>query len=171
MMSGHNSMKAYQLELSERLKNATANSSATVLGVTVGNDRWLVQMNEVGEVVPLSKLTPVALTKSLFLGVANVRGDLYGITDLAAFFTGDATPRSLKARILLASPQFGVNSGLLVSNMLGIRCLADFESIETVDNEKPLGIAGKYKDKEGRLWRELNLRELVQDKKFMQIAV
>lgn len=170
-MSGHNSMKAYQLELSERIKNAAANSSATVLGVTVGNDRWLVQINEVGEVVPLSKLTPIALTRPWFLGVANVRGDLYGITDLAAFFTGDATPRSLKARVLLASPKFGVNSGLLVSNMLGIRSMADFESVDAADNEKRLGIAGKYRDKKGRLWRELNLRELVCDKKFMQIAI
>lgn len=170
-MSGHNSMKAYQLELSERLKNATANSTATVLGVTVGNDRWLVQMNEVSEVVPLSKLTPVALTQPWFLGVANVRGDLYGITDLAAFFTGDVTPRSLKARVLLATPQFGVNSGLLVSNMLGIRSLADFESVEAADNEKRPAIAGKYRDQEGRFWHELNLRELVRDKKFMQIAV
>ena len=171
MMSGHNSMKAYQLELSERLKNARVNSTATVLGVAVGNDRWLVQMKEVGEVVPLSRLTPVALTQPWFLGVANVRGELYGITDLAAFFTGDATPRSSKARILLTSPQFGVNSGLLVSNMLGIRSLADFESVGKADNEKRLGIAGKYRDKEGRLWRELNLSELVCDKKFMQIAV
>jgi len=170
-MVGDNSMKAYQLELSERLKNATTNPSATVLGVTVGNDRWLVQMNEVGEVLPLSKLTPVALTQPWFLGAANVRGDLYGITDLAAFLTGDATPRSLKARILLASPQFGVNSGLLVSNMLGIRSLTDFEPVEESDKEALMFVAGYYKDKEGCLWRELNLCELVRDKKFMQIAV
>lgn len=169
-MIGHNSMKAYQLELSERLKNATASSSATVLGVAIGKDHWLVQMNEVGEVLPLSKLTPVALTQPWFLGVANVRGDLYGITDLAAFFSGDATPRRLKACILLVSPQFGFNCGLLVSNMLGIRSFADFEPVEKVDQEKLLGVAGHYQDKEGRLWRELNLRELVRDKKFMQIA-
>ena len=170
-MVGDNSMKVYQLELSERLKNATTHPSATVLGVVVGNARWLVQMNEVGEVLPLSKLAPVALTQPWFLGAANVRGDLYGITDLAAFLTGDATPRSMKARILLASPQFGVNSGLLVSNMLGIRSLAEFEPVEEADKEALLCVAGYYKDKEGRFWRELNLRELLRDKTFMQIAV
>lgn len=170
-MIGHNSMKAYQLELSQRLKNATATPTATMLGVAIGNGHWLVQMSEVGEVLPFSKLTPVALTQSWFLGAANVRGDLYGITDLAAFFTGVATPHSLQARILLASPQFGVNSGLLVSNMLGIRNLTDFEAVEKPDTERLLGVAGYYKDKGGQLWRELNFRELVRDRKFMQIAV
>ncbi len=170
-MIGHKSMKAYQLELSERLNNATAASTATMLGMAVGNDHWLVQMSEVGEVLPLSKLTPVALTQPWFLGAANVRGDLYGITDLAAFFTGVATQHSLQTRIILASPQFGVNSGFLVSNMLGIKNLTDFEVVEKPDTELLLGVAGFYKDKEGQFWRELNFRELVRDRKFMRIAV
>jgi twitching motility protein PilI len=168
-MIGHNNMKAYQLELSERLKNATTAPSATLLGMVVGNDRWLVQMSEVSEVLPLSKLTTVALTQPWFLGAANVRGDLYGVTDLAAFFTGVDTPHSLKARILLASPKFGANSGLLVSNVLGIRNLTDFVVVERPDTERLIGVAGYYKDKEDHLWRELNFRELMRDRKFMQI--
>lgn len=170
-MIGHNNMKAYQLELSERLKNANTTPSATLLGMEVGNDRWLVQMSEVSEILPLSKLTTVALTQPWFLGAANIRGDLYGVTDLAAFFTGVVTPHSLKAHILLASPKFGVNSGLLVSNILGIRNLTDFEVVERPDTERLVGVAAYYKDKENHLWRELNFRELVRDRKFMQIAL
>lgn len=170
-MIGHNNMKAYQLELSERLKNANTAPSATLLGMVAGNDHWFVQMSEVSEVLPLSKLTTVALTQPWFLGAANVRGDLYGVTDLAAFCTGVATPHSLKARILLASPKFGVNSGLLVSNILGIKNLSDFEVVKRPDAEQLIGIAGFYKDKEGHLWRELDFRALVRDRKFMQIAL
>ena len=170
-MTWQNNMKAYQLELSERLKNATASPSAVVLGVTVGKEHWLVKMDEVGEVLPLSKLTLIALTQPWFLGAANVRGGLYGIIDLAAFLGGVATPRSVQARILLASPQLGVNCGLLVSHMLGIRNLNEFESVEKVDMAEQVGIAGYHKDKQGVYWSELNFRELVKNKRFLQIAV
>lgn len=169
-MIGQHRMKAYQLELSERMQNAAVCPSAAVLGVTIGNDRWLVAMEKVREVLPLVKLTPIALTKPWFLGVANVRGDLYGIADLAIFLGGEATPRNHRARILLASQQFGVNSGLLVGNMLGIRSLTDFEPIKNTNQEKKMAVAGCYLDKEERLWYELNLGELISNPGFIQIA-
>jgi len=163
------SMREYQAALSERLRNATMSASAaTVLGVAIGEDRWLVHMNDVSEVLPVPELAPVPLTQPWFRGAANVRGNLYGITDLAAYLGGARTPPGLETRILLAAPRFGVNSGLLVRRMLGIRNLADFK--RTDDDTQSPGAAGSYQDSTGQIWRELNLRDLMRDEFFLQVA-
>lgn len=165
------SIREYQAALSERLRSAAVTAStATVLGVAIGENRWLVHMNDVSEVLPLPELAPVPLTRPWFRGVANVRGNLYGITDLAAFLGGARTPPGLETRILLASPRLGVNSGLLVKRMLGIRNLADFKRMDDDAPQSRPGSAGFYQDGEGQRWLELNLRDLLRDETFLQIA-
>jgi twitching motility protein PilI len=126
-------------------------------------------MNDVNEVLQMPKITPVPLTHSWFLGVANVQGNLYGIADLAAYFGGVHTTVEQKTRILLASPRFEVNSGLLVRRTLGIRNVTDFERVDDSVHSQ-MGVAGIYKDRQGQHWYELNLRDLVRDEDFLQVA-
>lgn len=166
-------MKDYQLALTEQIKNATEEATAAVLGVAIGEARWLVHMTEVNEVLPVPKLAAVALTRPWFLGMANVRGNLYGITDLSLYLGGPSTQINQKTRVFLSSPRYSVNSGLLVSNMLGIRSLSDFEPMKNTDESMPehVGSAGICKDKAGRVWHVLNLQALVQEDNFLKIAV
>ncbi len=77
-------------------------TSSAVLGVAVGEDRYLVPMTEVSEVITIPKLAHVPLTQPWFLGLANVRGNLYGITDLGVYLGKDPNPFNQKSRILLA---------------------------------------------------------------------
>ena len=169
-MSKHINMKDFQATLSEKLGSAAMTEPmSTVLGVLVGEDRWLVHMNDLSEVLQMPKITPVPLTHSWFLGVANVQGNLYGIADLAAYFGGVHTTVEQKTRILLASPRFEVNSGLLVRRTLGIRNVTDFERVDDSVHSQ-MGVAGIYKDRQGQRWYELNLRDLVRDEDFLQVA-
>jgi len=163
-------MKDFQATLSEKLGSAAMTQPmSTVLGVLVGEDRWLVHMNDLSEVLQMPKITPVPLTYSWFLGVANVQGNLYGIADLAAYFGGVHTTVEQKTRILLASPRFEVNSGLLVRRTLGIRNVTDFERVDDSVHSQ-MGVAGIYKDRQGQRWYELNLQDLVRDEDFLQVA-
>jgi len=169
------SMRDYQAALSERLKSAALVAATnTALGVAVGDERWLVAMQDVSEVLPVPELTPVPLTDYWFRGVANVRGNLYSITDFSAFLGGARTPPGLDTRMLLAGQRLGINSGLLVKRMLGIKNMADFEPVEadpeSTASHLHLWVAGTYKDAQGAKWHELNLRELVRDDRFLQIA-
>ena len=169
-MSKRISIKEFQASLSEKLESASMTQPvATVLGVLIDGHRWLVNMTDVSEVLQVPKITQVPLTHSWFLGVANVQGDLYGIADLAAYFGGEHTKVEQKTRILLVSPRFEVNSGLLVSRTLGIRNLSDFERIKD-SNSSQLGVSGIYKDNQGQTWNELNLQDLVRDEEFLQVA-
>ena len=171
-MSKRISIKEFQAELSEKLENATTTHPvSTVLGVLIGKERWLVHMADVGEVLQIPSITQVPLTHTWFLGMANVQGNLYGIVDLAAYLGGANTKIDQKTRILLVSPRFDINSGLLVSRTLGIRNISDFERIENNDSDSyPLGVSDVYKDEHGQHWNELNLQDLVHDEEFLQVA-
>ncbi len=155
------------------MKNADMKTSNdTMLGLAIGEARYLVHMNEVNEVLQVPKLVPTPLTQSWFLGMTNIRGTLYGITDLGRYWGEEPVPIGLKSRILLVVPHYKINSGLLVSNMLGVRSLTDFEMMTEPDMTPRPGIVGHYKDKqEGRLWHVLNIEVLVANEQFLEIAI
>ena len=165
-------MREYQLALTERINSATNAPVPTIpmLGVSIGEDRWLVPMNSISEVLIVPKITPAPYTQRWFLGVINVRGNLYGISDIAAYFGNPPTPITAKSRILLFSPRLGVNSGLLVSNLLGIRNLNEFKQLEGHDVAHRTIKARQFEDKQDRLWLELNLRALIHEQSFICIA-
>ena len=159
-----------QHALSEPIKSADkSETSAAVLGVAVGEERYLIPMIEVSEVIPIPKLARVPLTQPWFLGLANVRGNLYGITDLGVYLGGNPMPFNLKSRILLVSPGNKIYGAFVVNSMLGIRNLSEFTSVKSAKRKLSKGITLQYKDAEGRLWRELSLFELIRDEKFLQI--
>lgn len=165
------SIKEYQHSLSKQLDNAVQTSpSATVLGIVLGEDRCLVHMNEVSEVIQTPKITPVSLTQPWFIGMMNVRGNLYSITDLGVFLGGSPTPFNLRSRILLVATTNKINSGFLVNSMLGIRNLSDFKPIENSKNANDNDAYRYYMDKEQRQWREISLYKIIRNEKFLQIA-
>ena len=162
--------KEYQRPLSQQLNTSNQTKlSTTVLGIALGDDRCLVHMHEVSEVIQTPKITPVPLTKLWFMGMANVRGNLYGITDLSVFLGSPPTPFNAKSRILLVSKNYKISTGFLVNSMLGIRDLSDFQRID--NGKTPDTIATKqYLDHTGRQWRELNLHKLIQNDEFLLIS-
>ncbi len=141
-----------------------------VLGVTIGEGRYLVPMEEVGEVIAIPKLAQVPLTQPWFAGLANVRGNLYGITDLSIYLGNKPVPYNVKSRILLVSTNDKIQGGFIVNNMLGIRSLSEFVAVVPPKKELMRGIIACYEDTEGRVWRKLSLLELARDEKFMQVA-
>ena len=165
------SIEEYQHTLTEQIQSAgKGDTSSTVLGVAVGEDRYLIPMTEVSEVIQIPKLAHVPLTQPWFLGLSNVRGNLYGITELGVYLRGNPTAFNLKSRILLASPGNKMFGGFIVNSMLGIRSLSEFTPVKSAKKKLPKGVIANYKDTEGRLWRELSLHELIRDEKFLQIA-
>ncbi len=143
--------------------------AVAVLGVAAGEERYLISMSEVNEVITIPKLAKVPLTQPWFLGLANVRGNLYGINDLGVFLGGDPAAFNLKSRILLVSSGSKALGGFIVNSMLGIRNLSEFTPIKPSKKKLHKGIVAQYKDLEGRVWRMLNLLELVHDDKFQHI--
>ena len=164
------SLREFQQDLTAPLKNvADAAPVASKLGVLAGEQRWLVDLADISESIPVPVLAQVALTRPWFIGVANVRGNLYGAVDFSAFLGGDMTPINMEARLLLAHAKFQVNSGLVVSHVIGLRNLEHFQ-LRQKESEMPW-VSAVYMDTDGNVWKELDMRELLAHPDFLQAGV
>jgi len=84
-------------------------------------NRWLVTpQSEVSEVVPVPALTRVPGAKSFLAGIANVRGVLLPVTDLAQLLDEPAQPPHRDQRLLVLNSQ-RIPAAFLVDAVLGYR--------------------------------------------------
>ncbi|HMV04524.1 MAG TPA: chemotaxis protein CheW [Accumulibacter sp.] len=164
------SLHEFQSYLAARLAGSTAEKSAGLLGVQAGSDYWLLDLADSGEIVPLTPLTAVPLTKPWFAGIANIRGSLYSVIDLSAFLGNEATPKNATSRLLLIGTRYGTNAALLVTRMVGLRYVEALTP-QAPDGRVPAWAREAYTDNEGRHWKKIKVRELLSDGAFMDIGV
>ena len=141
-----------------------ADDQASTLGVQIAGQNWLVDMLDISGVLPLPPLTPVPLTRSWFLGVVNVRGMLYGVTDMAAYQQKGKVPAIAANRILLVAERHAVNAALLVNCVLGLRNAGAWAQDEVQGQVQ-------YRDERGNLWHKLDVADLLGQPDFLQISV
>jgi twitching motility protein PilI len=163
-------LREFQEYLAKRLSSAARGETAyALLGIQSGPERWLLNLADSGEILPMPPLAPVPLTHSWFAGMANIRGNLYSVVDFSAFRGGDPTPRTAQARLVLIGSNFGVNSAILVNRMLGLKAVDVFEPAD--DYIELPWVSGIVADNEGNRWHRLNVPDLLADPKFMQIGI
>ena len=164
------SLRDYQLALSERLQSAQAGVRApSKLGLRVGGETWLVDLMEAGEVIPVPTISPVPLAQPWFRGVANVRGNLYSVTDFSAFVGAKPVAISEQSRLLLVAERFRAGAALLVERSLGLR---DAESLKPHPGAKVQPwVRAQYTDPDGTVWKELDITALVQNEAFLEVSL
>jgi len=163
-------LREFQAHLAARLAGVAGSSAAGLLGVQSGAEYWLINLADSGEVVPLPPLTEVPLTKPWFVGMANIRGNLYAVTDFSAFQGKESTPQNGASRLLLIGTRYGYNAALLGNRMLGLRNRDDLASAAP-DVGAPEWAAQAFTDKEGRRWKFLDVKALLADEAFMDIGL
>jgi twitching motility protein PilI len=166
------SLREYQLALSERLQSAQAGAHiASRLGLQVGDESWLVDLTQAGELVPPPAISAVPLARPWFKGVANVRGNLYSVTDFAAFLGGAPARIGEQARLLLVNDRFRSGAALLVERSLGLRDPAQLQPHgEDLPRRSPF-VRGVFADADGRVWKELDLPALIQNPAFLEASL
>jgi len=165
-------LQAYQQDILARLRDLATSGkevSSSRLGVQLGGFNALVSLTDISEVVPVPDIMKVPLTHNWFMGMANVRGNLYALTDLASFLGNAARPLTQESRILLVHARFGVNAGLLVDQLVGLRSIDEMK-IQKRTKDMQAWQLDLYKDSNGQEWVELDLAGLLGQKEFMQIA-
>jgi twitching motility protein PilI len=164
------SLRDYQLALSERLQSAQAEvRAASKLGLLAAGESWLVALEEASEVLPVHAITPVPLAQPWFRGVANVRGNLYSVTDFSAFAGEKPTAMSEQARLLIVAERFRVGAALLVERSLGLR---PAESLKPhAGGTAQPWVRAQFVDAEGTVWKELDVAALVQNESFLEVSV
>jgi twitching motility protein PilI len=163
------SLRDFQHGLVKRLREAQSEAEPTSrLGVQAGARNWLLRLDDAGEMLPLPEVSNVPLTKSWYLGIANIRGVLASVVDFAAFMGGEPTVRTPDSRLVLIAERFGSFSGLLISRMLGLRNVQNLEASDQAPDRPWVGAA--YRDGEGRVWQELNIGALAVHDNFLHVG-
>ena len=169
-MARKTSLRDFQSYLADRLRSAAAGeASQSWLAVQAGSQRWLIDLTEGGEVIQAPVIHPVPLTQPWFAGVANIRGNLFSVTDLSAFCDDIPTPTSAPSSLLLIGARFGSNAALLIHRVLGLRPQSEF-TLSTHAMDQPDWAKERYQDRHGNIWRHLAVSQLLADPKFMNIA-
>jgi twitching motility protein PilI len=175
------SLREFQQSLSERLVSAKrGDAGQALLGIesgtadTPGGERWLVDLTDSGEVVPLTALTSVPLTHDWFSGIANIRGALYSVVDFSAWRGGPPTPRNAEARLLLIGARHSINAALLVRRALGLRPRAQMTAVDATsevgDGDTAAWFGGRYADASGATWTQLRIPALLTTPDYLDIA-
>jgi twitching motility protein PilI len=164
------SLRDFQEYLAGRLASAALGRGASWLGIEAGDEAWLIDLPDGGEIVQAPQLAPVPLARPWFAGIANIRGNLYAVTDFSLFRGHPPIARNSSMRLLLIGAKHGSNAALLVSRMLGLKNPEDFVA-EMAEPDDPPWCAQRYRDAQGKPWRKLSVRELLADREFMNIGV
>ena len=176
-MSKRLNLREYQQNLIDQLQSENLSiARVSTLGVQIAGQNHLVDMADVGEVLPVPALTLVPFTKPWFRGVVNVRGNLYGVVDVAAYQQNGMALRPLATsgdtvqafgdssnRILLVANRYAFNVALLVDNVLGLRDARDWRQNEANGQIK-------YQDEHGVVWQKLGVAALLEQPEFLQIG-
>ena len=163
------SLRDYQRGLSAQLADLQTLRPASKLGILAGTRRWLVDLVDTGEVIPLPKIATVPLTRAWYAGVANVRGNLYSVTDLGLLLGAEPVALTEDARLLLVADRFRAGAGFLVERAVGLRNVADLKP--ATDRSALRWVRTQYTDAEGRTWKELDIPALIQDEAFLEVSL
>jgi twitching motility protein PilI len=164
------SLRDYQRELAERLRQADSARNASMLGVQAGEQNWLIDLAEASEVIPVPPITPVPLARAWFRGVANVRGNLYSVIDFAEFLGTGVSGTGGEARLVLLGERFRSAAALLVDRSLGLRNPAELRGREPT-GKRAAWLRAQYEDEKGGRWSELDVGALVRHEQFLSVAV
>ena len=171
-MANKDALRELQSRLSERLSAArTQQTGKSWLAVECGRRGFLFPLREAGEIFPLANIQAVPHAQGWFLGVANLRGHLHGVVDLARFLGVESFDASREqARLVGFNQQCNINCALLVERLSGLRSEEQLTVEKDETNARPAFVGARYRDAAGRPWQELNLLELAGHESFLKIA-
>ena len=161
----------HSLEMSLELPNYENSKSRWVgLGFSLLGSHFVVPMGDVVELMRVPQATRLPGVKHFVLGVANVRGRLMAIIDLAAFFGGQTQPGRSQRRVFVVENE-DQYFGFIVDNSLGMQHFASdaFEAAIEVDEMFEPFIKGGYKVGDTS-WAVLSLAALAADPCLAKLA-
>ena len=175
-MANREALRELQSRLASRLQAARAEGvQAGWLAVEAAGSNYLFPLSQSGEIFPYAAPQAVPYTRDWFLGVANLRGGLYGVVDLASYVSGHAPAQRSDAgrseSLLVAlNTLLEVNCALLIDRLAGLRNTDAFVASSAAPEGAPDYFGSGYTDANGAHWQEINLQALSQQPQFLSIS-
>ena len=175
-MANREALRELQSRLASRLQAARSEGvQAAWLAVEAAGSKYLFPLNQSGEIFPFAATQGVPYTHPWFLGVANLRGGLFGVVDLASYVSGQAPAQRSDAgrtesRLVALNALLDVNCALLIDRLAGLRNTDAFIASNDAPEGSPEYFGSGYTDASGTYWQEINLQALSQQPQFLSIS-
>ncbi|MFC5520414.1 chemotaxis protein CheW [Polaromonas jejuensis] len=175
-MANRQALRELQARLADRLQIArTQGVAASWLAVEAGGKNYLFPLSQSGEIFPWVHMQPVPYTQPWFAGVANLRGGLFGVVDLASYVSGQAPLLKNEltrtdSRLVALNSALEVNCALLIDKLAGLRNQEAFSDFSEKAPDAPEFFGNQYVDLQGATWQEINLQLLAQQAHFLTIG-
>ena len=175
-MANRQALRELQSRLADRLQVArTQGVAPSWLAVEAGDKKYLFPMEQAGEIFPWVATQTVPYTQSWFLGVANLRGGLFGVVDLASYVNGQPLVAKTEfarkeSRLVALNSAMEINCALLIDRLAGLRNQEAFKDFSEKAPDAPEFFGNQYVDQNGATWQEINLQLLAQQTHFLTIG-
>lgn len=139
----------------------------------INGQRMVAPLGEVAEILSMPEYTSMPLVQPWLLGLANVRGRLLPLTDLAKFLDLPNLTTQDKLRKVLVIDHHTVFSGLIVDNVFGIEQFTRKQyHPEAIDSASPFAPYnhGKF-SKDEQDWFVFMPSLLAQDQRYIDAAM
>lgn len=140
----------------------------------LGELRLVTALDQVLEVLPCPEPAPVPGTRSWVKGVANVRGNLITIVDLAEYFGKRPVFLDESARLMVMNAPGlpDLHAGVLVHEVFGLRHFeedTERQELPALDDFVMTHVKGAFLRDEV-VWGEFDLRSLAETAAFLHVA-
>lgn len=175
-MANREALRELQSRLATRLQAArTEGVQSAWLAVEAAGRKYLFPLTQSGEIFPYAATQAVPYTQGWFLGVANLRGGLYGVVDLASYVSGQLPQQRSDAgraesRLVALNALLDINCALLIDRLAGLRSMDSFTASSAAPEGAPDYFGSGYTDASGAYWQEINLQALSQQQQFLSIS-
>jgi len=161
-------LREFQTTLSQKLQAAAnRDNSGSRLGFRVGDVNWLVSLSDTEEVLPVPPIVKMPGSQRWFRGVANIRGNLFAVSDFSDFMGQGVTPNHVDCRLLIPHHDFGVNAALIVHSTLGLRNIHHFSARDEAGAHP--WIVGHYADEAGANWCDMDFGQLLGNAEVLKV--
>ena len=175
-MANKQALRDLQTRLADRLQIArTQGVAASWLAVETGKKKYLFPLSQSGEIFPWVEPQSVPYTQDWFIGVANLRGGLFGIVDLEGLVHDQ--PVRVRTELARAESSFvalnsalEVNCALWIDRLSGLRNQSMFRDFLQRPPEAPVYFGNSYIDFSNETWQEINLQLLARQAHFLTIG-
>ena len=180
-MANRIALRELQSRLATRLQAARdQEQSVSWLAVESGASNYLFPLTQAEEIFTRTPIQPVPYAHGWFIGVANLRGGLFGVVDLARFIgPSDAAPvanvaaeptAAAAVRMITLNAALEVNCAVLIDRLAGLRGMESFQASHEAPQGSPDYFGHRYVDADDVHWQELNLQSMVHSPKFLEIG-
>ena len=115
-------LRDYQRDLLTRTQSAQQSNSFSQkhLAFSAGGYRWLIQMEDAIEIMPIPSVMAVPCTYDWFRGLMNYRGRLVSVIDFNRLLAGPEAPKNKNDRLIVLSDRLSVPCALQVAHLSGL---------------------------------------------------